>query len=346
MSIAETPSAIDVEKLCAQVRPTIERVLRAKFRFGRSSFETKDSADCEDLVGDACLAFQQKLQDGEVPEHPEAYAAKIAHTKFCKYLRKKHPARGALRAGICTTLSQDPRLSRWERDRDLIGGRSAWLGRSVVMNRHSRLALESPVEASVRCYSAAVVSSGVRTRQDPATLLMPDLLLRFYDWLGGPFGVDPTVEFVFHASGKQEFTVDVESDETSERRSYDPSPDDMERARGIAEFVWHQVTSEDGLGSDHVRCGLFLLFDPPKQEQVSVLEVLLLHEVCTLNAIAEACGLSLDQIAQLRRGRVTLEVLMQLYGLTRQQAQGKKDAVMQLMERRLKSNGFWGGQSK
>jgi hypothetical protein len=108
----------------------------------------------------------------------------------------------------------------------------------------------------------------------------------------------------------------------------------------MGEFVWAQIAE-----LDPVRRGIFLLFESPGDGPEAVGDLLVNHEICTLQDLADAAGLTFDQLAEFRqKGRATYELIGALYSLPPKQVENIRRGVSQRLWRRLRDHGYLEGR--
>lgn len=321
-----------VRNLCeSKVRPILERSLKPRFRHStRSGAEPAEDSDYFDVVSDALVVIQRRLMGSNeaTPIHDlEAFSFQVAQSAFTAYLRRKYPARYRLSITLRSTLELDPRLAYWRWERAAVGGRNEWAGRAPVLTPRAKLVLESPEQAQRECFKG----------RNPGDLLVSDLLLTLYAWLERPFEFHYTIDFC-RVSLCVEDISEEPIGEAEENFSRPRPPDDDIRARGIGQGIW-QTLSE--ISTE--RRGIFLLFEPPGQDQDHLIDQLILHSVATLEQIAEAAGITFDKLCELlQKERVTYEDIAAIYGMSPKEAEGVRRGVLELLQRRLIKNGFWG----
>lgn len=310
------------------VLKTLERVLRPRFRFNSTKVEAKEETEYKETLAEAYAAVKRRIEDPDLEqvEDIEAFTAMVAHNTFKRFLKKKYPMRHKLAVEIRTILELDARLAFWTILRAPIGGKSAWKGEPAQLKGKAKLALEDAGRAARECF---------RNRH-PGSLPVPDLLLEFFDWLRHPFGYDHTVNFCFSALGLREAEMTPLLPDGPEHIEVGSRSEDSANARELAEFIWAQV-----LTLDPVRKGIFLLFEPPGENQEAICDQLILLGACTLSDVADAAELTIEQLSEVRRqARVTYEVVASLYSISAKQAENIRRGVTDLIWRRLIANGF------
>jgi hypothetical protein len=307
----------------------IEDVLRPKFRFAaRGAVEDKEEAEFREAVAETYAIVQRRMEDPSADpiQDLEAFAATTAYNVFKGMLKRKYPVRHKLALEMRTTLSLDPRLAYWSVRRLTVGGRDQWKGRGAQMSDRGKMSLEDPHKAARSCFGNRAASS----------LLSSDLLLTFYDWLHHPFGYDSTVQFCFQALNLRELEVGPVPEAAAEIADPSQGSEDSAEGQALAQFIWQQV-----LELETSRRGIFLLFEPPGENQEAICDRLLVHGVCTPRDIAAAVGMTLDQYAVFRQEeRATYDLVGALYGVSPKQAENIRRGVTDLFWRRLATNGY------
>ena len=308
-----------------EVWAILERILRPKFRFTSGKSEDDDYLDA---VTNAFAKVQRRLEDpdAEPVKDLESFAATIAFNEFRRFLRKKYPRRWRLATDLMSTLDFDPRLAHWLIRRTAIGGKAAWTGQSPRLDSRGQLALSKPEEAIKQCFA----------HREPATLLLSDLLLNFFEWLRTPFDFDHIVHFCFKALGLRETEVSEIDPEGPEPVDTRQRADGLPSAIGLAKAAWAAL-----LPLDARRRGIYLLFEPAGEHSVSIGDQLLSLGVVNMIGLAEAVGLTLDQFLNFRlHPRATYELVGELYGISAKDVENIRRGVTERVERHLRNEGF------
>ncbi|MCW5945720.1 MAG: hypothetical protein KIT74_01665 [Fimbriimonadales bacterium] len=310
-------------------RPVIEAVLKKKFGcyFNRQE-ESVEEAAYWDAVSDATIAVHRNLLEcsngkREPIADVQSYSASVAEKAFLAYLKRKHPQRYSLATKYRATLDVDPRLAYWKHGNMGTSGNSEWSGQPAIKNRESGLASTDPTAAVSECFGG----------QDSGSLLLPDLFLATFTWTKGPLEFNVLVKFTMVATNvviiEVEPEPDYESDEPSGAIGGDPS--EAAESKDLLSWIWETLK---GLSAQ--RAGIFLLFEPPGQEQQSLVDLLAMNQIASLEEIASVCGLSWEDYHRLsQRERVTFQDLADQYGISQKQADGIRKGVLELLARRI-----------
>jgi hypothetical protein len=317
------------------VMPAVQRVLRGKFRSGRSSgVDTESDADFENAVTDSLIAIVSRLRalrsdgEGSKIDNLASYAAAVASNAFVAFLKRKQPNRYLLMQEARTVLDEDDRLAYWDARALRCSGLAQWKGDAPALNERVRKMIDSPQAAESECFRG----------ENSSGMLLPEWFVRLFGWTAVTVEFDQAVAFGYHCQGRREVETDSIDDDASgiELSGGGSAPDDEARARLLAKALWGELAQ-----LSEQRRGVFLLFEPPGDRQDHPMLLLVRHQVADLEDIAEFVGLSVDRVVGLlREQRTTFEAVADAYGITSSQAEGIRKGVLELLLRRFEKNGL------
>jgi hypothetical protein len=316
-----------------KVRETAVRCIRG---LPSARSESREESDRLIVESDAIAALVPRLRRavddpvGSAIEDVEAYVATATRSVFGQLLRSRDDDRRRVSADVRAVHKLDPRLARWIwRSLDL-GGRSSWTGEGPSRDRRALQLLERPEEARRACFGS----------RDPASMLLPDLVLSLYAWVRGPLEINSTVGFTASALGANAPAKDaLDADAAAEPAAgKGTEPDAGARARLLLTTLWEELTE---LTPD--RRGTFLLFEPPGEHEDHLIDLLVEHRVATLTEIADFVGLSSGRLIELLKKpeRITFDDVAELYGVTPKHADGVRKGIKERLARRFQSAGLY-----
>lgn len=106
------------ELISAHAEPLIRRVLGAKLRTTRESWDAVERQDLEDLNNEIILQLLRrinKIKSGDkLIETFQSYVAVTTYNACNSYLRRKYPERSRLKAKLRYALTTHNRLALWQ----------------------------------------------------------------------------------------------------------------------------------------------------------------------------------------------------------------------------------------
>jgi hypothetical protein len=223
-----------------QVRPTVARVLRRRFRGASLSpqddrRENERARDCnQQALMLLCARFGRAL-DGSAPPIVDVlgYAARVAHNVANEEIRPINWTKLSNR--IRRVLSTDHRFATWEHPEwGTVTGYAGWRAQRITLGSVPAL---REIIGALRGGAVAGTQWERIAPGDTAALLE-----QVFDTADGPLPMDRLVHFLAEVLGIV-VEVPLDEDEDDEQRkgevvSPDPRPDDMAKVRNQLETLW------------------------------------------------------------------------------------------------------------
>ena len=257
-----------VRVLVERARPTIELVL--------SRFRTIAVDEIDDVRSTVALNLVRKLRsagDGEDESIREFddYVATLTYRTVYDFMRSRYPERARLKNRIRYALGHDARLALWNAADGMVCGLRGWAGREDTREGFA-------------------VSRGIATRVMLDRSRPHDALAAIFERAGRPLGLDVLVDVVAELWGVVESRLELANDDLGTR-----TPDHAARyeTRQFLETLWDEIR----LLPRNQRAALLLNLRDP--DGVNAVALLVLVGVAQFDAIAEAIGLSREELASL-----------------------------------------------
>jgi hypothetical protein len=284
--------------LSVQAGPIIRGIIRGKLHLFRpSEAHLQAGQDAEDVYGDVMAQILARLSALRASRGTDtildfrSYVATATFNACHQYLRRKYPHRWRLKNRLRYLLTHRHDFAVWEGDvGEHLCGFAAW--RDRAMNSATRAGqLRQLRDDHEQLELAGTAKEGIRG--------LADLLAAIFEWVGGPVEIDALVTTVADLQGITDRPVfDVAAGEgeapTLEECLPDPRTsvaDELER-RSYLQRLWSEITR---LPLSQRKALLLNL----KDVQEGVISLLPLTGAATFREIAEALGMTAEDLAEL-----------------------------------------------
>ena len=293
-----------VRLLVERARPTIELVL--------SRFRMIAADELEDVRATVALHLVRKLRSAENSEDEnirefDDYVATLTYRTVYDFMRDRYPERARLKNRIRYALGHDARLALWTTADGAVCGLSAWVGREDTREGFA-------------------VSRGMATRVMLDSRRPHDAVFAIIERAGQPLGLDVLVDVAAELWGVVESRRETANDDL---RTRTPNHAARYETRQFLETLWGEIR----LLPQNQRAALLLNLRDP--DGVNAVALLVLVGVAQFEAVAEAIGLSREELAALRE---TLPLddatIASRLGLTRQQVINLRRSARERLARR------------
>ena len=344
LSYLHSTDEAESECLAAQLisefaRPIIRSVINYRLPLAFSQTAIAHShEDAEDISSEVVLEVLTRLRklktnpNGLAINSFRSYVAAITYRACCEDLRRKKPHRASLKNRLRYVLTRCPTLALWKsNNREWVCGLSAWENRkSSLRSVRLQQLLDDP-----HLVEQAAVSS-----QDVARMNPPDLLAVIFNWVDSPVRFDDLISIVARLWGikDQVGTTDsypVEHSTTHDRLLYSQGDIASEvDQRNYLQRIWAEI----GQLPQRQRSALLLnLKDTVGEGVIALLPVI---GIATFHEIAEALGMSADQLADLWNNLPLDDAaIASLLNVTRQQIINLRKSARERLARRMKALG-------
>jgi len=324
--------------MTAHAEPVLRNVIRRKLKLRSSGFaDRQEQQDLEDLHSEAVFAVFSALRELKTGADQisirdfRGYVAAIAYRVCSTYLRTKHPQRASLKNKVRYVLTRYADFDLWKGDREeWLCGFANWTDRTAP-----------PVEQHTPLVSQVIVS---RQPGNTNNLDLAELIAEFFKWANAPVRLASLVAFL---AGVWEINDKGTRDDGQRLEDWPDASINVAaefEQRDYLDRIWREIVQLPL----KQRCALLLnLTDQFGNEVLPLLPGL---GIASLNEIATALGMPVEQIAELW---VDLPIddysIAQLLGVTRQQVINLRKSARERLTRRTKTfakDGLWMVQHK
>ena len=251
-------------------KPTMERII-THFLYASSLQE----ADAHDVVATVTLRLIRKLQAPEISERDpirqfDSYVARLTYNTIYDTIRRRFPERTKLKNRLRYLASSDRRLALWTAPSGVAVGLAKWHGADRVLER-----------ADVGIDSASTI---MLDRERPADAL--EAVLRS---IGSPILLNSLTGIMATLWGVSDVEVIRDQPLVDEK----PTPLARLESREFLGALWDEIRQ---LKPEHRTALLLNLRDPDGHNGMALL---VLTGVATLDALAEALGMTTRGLAEL-----------------------------------------------
>ena len=312
-------------------RPLVKQIVRAKLRRStEGSDRSSGLQDAEDIVSDVVLQLLRRLLAAKGSPEKRGlsdfnnYVTVSAHNAVYSYLRRKNPERSRLKDKIRYVLTYQKGFAVWqsEKGRSLCGF-SPWRDQNLPTCTPSRT-------NQLRDDPALRERIGVERCLENENLA--ELLKVIFKWVGAPVEVDDLVKLVSDLwPSPVSFGDSQESRPLTELPDQQPSPATRIEYRQYLKRLWEELCQLP----PSQRSALLLHASDPNGNSMAVL---LAHtQVATIDQVAEALGLAVDEFAELSNELPMEDTLIaKRLGLSRQQVINSRVSARRKLQRRMK----------
>jgi len=289
--------------LVEHVGPVVARIL------GQYHAPALPKDEAEDLAATINLRVVRRLQEiaGDQPiERLDDYVATVAYNVVYGFLRRRFPERTRLKNRLRYLFAHDERFAMWEASGAIVCGLAQWRGRP-------------PLRGSITRDEA---TPAMRDRDSPARAMVA-----LFEKEKGPLELDDVVRLAAEIWQIREAkSAESRREQPSERRS--PAVE-LETREHIA-ALWKEVQQL----REHQRSALLLNLRDVKG--TNGLALLLLCGVATFDEIANAIGMSAEQLAEIWNDLpLDDNTIASTLGVSRQQVINIRKAARQRLARRM-----------
>lgn len=286
------------------IATVVERFSRTEWNFRR-----EDADDVNATVTLRTLTRLQALLDGEaepIASFPQ-FVATLASNATTDVVRRRHPEMTRLRRRLRRLLTRDSRFALWTAAAGTVCGRSGWRGREPM-----------PLTVTAASATAAMCIPG-----HPGASLEA-----IFAAAAGPASFDELARLLSQLwSICDVVVVDLDASFPAEAV---PSPLEQVESRRFLEALWVQVQAL----RPAQRAALLLNLRAP--DGSNALALLVILGIASLDAIAEALGISAGRLAVLWNGLPLDDAAIALLlGVRRQQVINLRRAARERLNRKL-----------
>lgn len=295
-----------LESILVQVRPVVRRVLR---HAGSQVLRTEDLEDIESAVN--LRLFRRlaltRLYESEAIRSLDEFVATLAYNVTYDFLRRRFPERTRLKSRLRYLFTHDRRLALWKGEGGLLCGRAEWRNRPLAGPHHAVMAERA--------------SSAMRNRNAPA-----EAVLAIFASARMPMPFESLVDLAGVLWG----IADAEPGRVAELVSETRPPLDGIESRQYLEALWAEIRE---LRPPQRAALLLNLRD---DDGANALAHLVSERITTLDEIAAATGLTLQQLAAVWNDLpIGDNAIGELLGLTRQQVINLRKSARERLARRM-----------
>ena len=278
---------LESQLLCEEAAPIIRAVLKQKLRRA-PLHEGRCAQNLEDIHGTAVLEVLMRLRELKrnaataVIDNFDAYVAAITYRVWSEYVRENEPWRAGLKRKLHYLLSREQAFAIWkDADEQWSCGLTSWRNRkNITQNSALRTLLDDP-------------PSCVPLREESGSKHLFEAVSAIFDSLKCPIRFDDLVGTVVSLSRTSHSRIKAGNSRDDKR--LDPHPniaEDVER-RILLQYAWTEI----GKLPLRQRSALLLNLTDPLGR--SVMSLLPATGIASLREIAEALGMSEEQLANI-----------------------------------------------
>lgn len=294
-----------------------------------------DSQDAEDVYGDVVLELLAWLRKFKAsPENNgvrnlRGFVAVLTYRGCATYLRKKHPQRLKLKNRIYYTLTHHRYFALWKNVEDeWLCGLSSWRNHDAVPSTiQLQLLRDDPrgfEQAALQCCDIRQLSTA-------------DLLTAIFNWVRTPVKLDDVIGVIADLLGIRDQTP--EANHGSGREPERAATAQINISTEVEQRIYLQhIWVEIGQLPMRQRSALLLnLTDSVGHGVIALFPVL---GIASLREIAEALGMTVEQLAELRNNLPLDDATIASHlGVTRQQVINLRKSARERLLRRMKAKG-------